>query len=189
MSGDIADARIGPRGFRSGKWEEPGSVGWDLLRRQKHSSKANLLLKSRKRGYFGLIFHFRSFMGESWNCQVETLQHFRNEKLERWFKRPLRLDCQVICTQTFKLNFSVGSSFLGGAGKGRRFGAPVHFSISQIFILRVGRVGEGNLKAHCRGRASRPGQRGEFTPTAPSPWHIWAHRGPSRAPSWSPPTP
>lgn len=41
-----------------------GSLDWELSRRYKHLSKANLLLKSRKRGYFGLIFHFKSFMGE-----------------------------------------------------------------------------------------------------------------------------
>lgn len=40
------------------------------------------------------------------------LQSFLNEKLECWFKKPLCLGCQVICTQTFKLKFPVGSSFL-----------------------------------------------------------------------------
>lgn len=69
-SGDIANAQTSPRGRQpSGdsdraKGKELGSVDWDLLRRFRHSSKANLLLKRRKRGYFGLIFHFRSFMGE-----------------------------------------------------------------------------------------------------------------------------
>lgn len=56
-------------------------------------------------------------MGEFWNCQVETLQYFRNEKLECWFKMPLCLDCQVICTQTFKLKFSIGSPGFGGRGE------------------------------------------------------------------------
>lgn len=51
---------------RSQTWqrEEPGSAAWDLARRHKRSSKADLLLQSRKRGYFGLIFHFRSFIGK-----------------------------------------------------------------------------------------------------------------------------
>jgi len=52
------------RALAPGKREEPGSADCDLSRRSKHLSKANLLPKSRKGGYFGLIFHFRRFTGK-----------------------------------------------------------------------------------------------------------------------------
>lgn len=43
------------------------------------------------------------------------------------------LDCQVICTQTFKSKISAGSSVFGGRGGG--FGAFVYFSLSEILII------------------------------------------------------
>lgn len=113
------------------------------------------------------------------------LQSFLNEKLECWFKKPLCLGCQVICTQTFKLKFPVGSSFLilfffGGWGEEVDLELLFISQPLEMLILQDWTGwGGGNLKAHCRENIQCP-PKGQIQPYSPCPGSrlstLWSQR-------------